>query len=436
MRQIVKNRRVMMRVAFVAACLVPTLAMLVISTVALARRSAAEATEQWKMVIEFQLGLSVDIERTEPATRGVTLHDVAIRHPESGALIARIRQVYIAQAGERGWIIECRYPELDADRFPHLWNMLKDRLTNRRGTADWSGTLTATNIAWRDGAQTATIPHVQCDMRHSIETSECSVEYYMEEQDPRTPSKLVVRRSRDLHRSGVTYDWETTSGPFPLRWLSQANPNLKRLGDKATFDGRVEVRSGPTGATSGNLEGSIHDIDLAELVSRPFPHHILRGGAELNFSSLTWEADRITNFHGELASDNGRISRSLLDAANHVGLEIPGRLRNHPLFGYRRLRLRFDGRGEQLDLNGDLDNGNVVLLGADDNQTPLLAATSAKADTGGLLRWMVPDSRHYVPATPQIGYLANLFQLPDVDPGERKSLPTPALNLGVPPDDE
>jgi hypothetical protein len=436
MPRIVKNRRVLMRIAFVVACILPTLSLLAISTVALARRSAAEANEHWRSALELQLGLSVEIERTERAALGVTLHDVAIRHPESKALIVRIRQVYIAQAAERGWIVECRYPELDADGFPDVWNILNDRLTNRRGITDWSGTLTATNIAWREGADIATIPQVQCNMRHSAQSSECRVEYFLEEQDPTAPSSLVISRDRESRDSSIRYDWETTSGPFPLRWLWQSNPGLKRLGSHAAFDGHAKIRRAISGTTDGSLEGEVQGVDLAELVSRPFPHHILRGRAQLVFNTLNWEANRVTDYSGNLSSDNGRVSRSLLDAAAHVGLEIPVRLTNLPLFGFRRLRLSFAGRGDTLELHGADMGGNVddvVVLGADDPDfTPLLVATGAEADTAGLLRWMVPHSTHLVPATPHVGYLANFFQLPTIDPGDRDSLQTPAVNLGPP----
>jgi hypothetical protein len=432
MSRIVQNRRAIIRIAFVLACIVPSLATVIISTVAFARRSADEAIEQWERDIEFQLGMSVDVARIESASDGLTLHDVSIRHPESNALIARIRQVYIVRVAERGWVVECRYPELDADRFPYIWEMLKDRLTNRRGTTDWSGTLTATNIAWRDGATIDTIPQVQCDMRHSEETSECRVAYFLEDQDPGEASTLMISRSRNILKPGVAFQWKTNSGPFPVRWLSASRPGLKRLGRDAVFNGQVDVQCGSDGTTSGSFEGSIERVNLAELVSRPFPHHVLRGLAKVDFSVLTWHDDRIATYRGKLSAINGTVSRSILNSASHVGLTAPVQLHD-PLFAYRQLRLGFDGQGDKIRLFGDEARRNAVVLGATTESAMLLVATGAEADTAGLLRWMVPDSKHLVPAAHQVGALSRLFQMPSADPSSRDPFPTPALHLGTRP---
>ncbi|HIF32735.1 MAG TPA: hypothetical protein EYQ75_13895 [Planctomycetaceae bacterium] len=449
-----RNQRRLVRGVFLFGCVLPTLVTLIATTVAHSRRSASEALEEWKSTIEFQLGVNVDVKSMQPATLGVLLNEVTLRHPETGATIAEIRQIYLARAAKRGWIVECRYPTIESEHFPHLWNMLTDHFTNRRGSVDWTGTFAATNITWNDGEQLHTLPQLQCAMRHDRSSSRCILTYSHEEQDATQPARLTMVRSRPMQTSSkdgmptTSYEW-TTSHPLPLHWLSSWMPELKRLGKEASFAGTMNVKVVEGEGSSGELIGSIRQVDLAELVSRAFPHHVVYGSCDVEFSRLLWQNNRMTAVDGKLTSRNGLVGRSqaeaasidgrpksryglvgrsLLEAASHVGLEIPAGVFKLPTYRFTKISLEFHGLDDSLRFG---DENDVVVVGGDENDTRLLVASGRGSDTAAFLRWLVPDTQHQVPATDQIGALTSFLQLPAVQP-QGTELHVPAVRLGSP----
>jgi hypothetical protein len=424
----------LVRSAFLFICAFPTLLVLMASTVAHTRRSTAEALEQWKSTIEFQLGLKVDVQSIEPAALGVVLNKVTLRHPETYETIAEIRQLFVAQAAERGWIVECRYPTIDAKQFPHLWSILNDHFSNRRGSLNWCGTLSATNIAWKDDEQLHTLPQLRCEMRHGTDSSQCTVSYCLEDQDPTAPAQLTIVRNRQPTAATPTtsYEWKTSSSPLPLRWLWSWMPELERLGKDAKFIGTVTVDTVEGAGSNGKLVGSLQQVDLAELVSRSFPHHVLQGSSDIEFSCLRWHDNRMTEIDGKLTARQGLVGRSLLEAASHVGLEIPAGVVKLSTYRFGRITLGFHGRDELLHFGDEAQNpGAAIVVGGDSKQTKLLVATDRESDTAALLRWLVPDSQHQIPATEQTGPLTNFLHLPPVRPQGLELYP-PAVRLGSP----
>jgi hypothetical protein len=434
-----QRRRNIARVLFVACCLCPTVGLSIASAVAHARRSAAESLVQWKDAIQFQLGLSVDVERVEPATHGVTLHNVQLRHPETDETVAHFRQIYVAQVAQRGWVVECRYPEIDAENFAVLWGVLEDRLTNRRGSEKWSGSLTATNIAWRNNDDVSTIPLLGCTVRHSLDSSHVKVEYHLENAQADTPAQLVIVRQRDdgENSAGTTYAWNTQGNPFPLSWLTSAFPQLERLGPAAEFEGTVTMQqqsdllSGTLNAptSDGELDGKISNLDLAELM-RPFPHHVLRGTAEMQFQNLVWRDGKLAEVEGQFVAQNGSVSLSVLLAARHLGLLPLTSLASEPTIAYRRFAFDFVGKADRLRLTSQTENQDVM-VGWKRDELAFLISRGKEIETTGILRWLVPDSTHLVPATEQVGWLASLIQLPETRPSDNSAVSTPAASLNA-----
>lgn len=404
--------------------------MMVCATVASARRSAAEQLAQWRERVSFELGLTVSADNVAVTSDGAVLQGVVIAHPETGKTLLKIRRLVVTQIGRRGWMVECYYPEVSAPQFDVVWQLLHDRLANRRGTRKWTGTLIASHLLWRQGDEISTVPHLECELQHAGEQSRCTLEYWLEDQSAEQPSRLSIVRHRETPAISTTYRWETASGPFPLRLLSASHPSLARLGPRAQFDGVLEFSHSAADALApadGKIEGRLLQVDLAELVTRNFPHHIARGEATIDFAEVRWRDGRLQHYEGVITSDSGSVSRSLLDAAHHVGMKVPVRLANFPVYGYRDLRLQFVGQADQLTLSSPLAD-DVVLTGADPARTQLLVAISEPADTASLARWLVPDSQHLLPATPAVGQLSNLFHLPALEPNTGP-LRTPSLSL-------
>jgi hypothetical protein len=155
---------------------------------------------------------------------------------------------------------------------------------------------------------------------------------------------------------------------------------------------------------------------LSTLITDVFAHHLLTGKATIDVRQARFENGRLIAAEGEVQSENGLVSRSLLDgAAEHLGWQIAEQVSEKSETRFRYVKLQFDFHLDEsgLTVHGKCGEPNVIMLG----ETGPLAWESGKLiPVTNFVRLLVPDSTHQVPATRQTAWLSNLLPVPSIAP--------------------
>ena len=218
-----------------------------------------------------------------------------------------------------------------------------------------------------------------------------------------TRCELTLTRDRKAEPVRTTLAFKTMEGlPLPARVLDPFFDSTGWLGPDARVDGGLTLRQDGSKDWEAEFQGTLLDIDLAELVGRRFPNHRLRGKARLAVASARW-AERPGQGYGWVASEGelsagpGMIGFGLLQA-----LSTEMKFRKGPKIGrvvssgqvdldFRALALKFAMTGDgEIRIRGGLGNefaDDVVMAGP---TAPLAYAPPGAANVRGLIKTLFP----------------------------------------------
>ena len=231
-------------------------------------------------------------------------------------------------------------------------------------------------------------------------------------------SDCSARRLREAQPPATEWQLNTAGQSLPCSLVGDVLPAVNRLGPDCEFRGTLRIA--PTaGGARGELAGTLEHVDFDALVTEQFPQQ-LSGEATVVIERAAMEQGRLVEIRGEIRAQKGAIGQSLLAAAQqHLGLQAGVELDDiapQAAITFDQLAVGFQFSGAWLSLMriAEPAGGGALLMNAG---SPLLAAPEGHAATGAsLLRTLVPDSQHQVPATRQTAALVRLLPLPDVLP--------------------
>jgi hypothetical protein len=214
---------------------------------------------------------------------------------------------------------------------------------------------------------------------------------------------------------------DTAEAPVSASLLACVAPGFDRLGAQATFTGMIGGRTdGETfvGAATGRLE----QVDLAAALPAGSPHTV-RGEATVELSELKWRGDRVALLAGRIDARDALVSPSLPAAAAeymrcpHERVMLRGGLDSghDKLIAVDRLNCRFRLDGEGLLLTGD--------AASEENSWPGCLATSGgrplafepgegPMPAGAWIQFLLGPSQSWLPATRQAVDIAERLPLP------------------------
>lgn len=414
-----RTQRILCRAGFVVFCLLPTVAVggWVVNARIIEGAASPVVEAQAKPIAEAELsrrlGLAVTLERIGFPQAGFTLLEgVTLADPETGQLIAFVPTLEMART-EAGLAIIATRPEIHADAWNALWEMLYERVLRERGERIAKTQFIARQVTFRSDrpGRSPTLTDVEVRLepgRTAIDFRVAGVEM---------PNVAQFQATRDRTVSPPTTRWELHTGEAALPCVLFADdvPWLRRLGDASCFNGSLWAEETVAG-WRGELTGRFTEIDLDRLVSDQFPHK-LGGAAEATFSRITFDQGRVREASGWLEAGPGAVSRGLLAAALETfQLRATDRLFEAvlPLSRYSRLAMGFQVDESGLRISGNCDPDGALLVLESHPDAKVLDHPTQVTPIVSLVRMLAPASEVQVSATQETNALLRVLPLPPI----------------------
>ncbi|MEX2185335.1 MAG: hypothetical protein WD875_01015 [Pirellulales bacterium] len=419
------TRRMICRIAFLALCVAPTVAVLAWAASANSSNRATEAEAELAAVLE----LAVSVDDVAYPRPGVAVYTgVVLSDGETRRVVAEIERLERMQTSE-GTTLVVPHAEVDAAQLDRLWNVVDRLLRVGRATqrAPLRLSIERLTLHGDDAGDSITLSRVGGQLVCDDEASRAGLRFSLPENQSSEPVQLVVRRSRDVDPLATRLELRTGGAPLPLAAARGVFPALKHLGDRAEFTGQLWASHSGGESWSGELAGRLRRVDMDALVARQFPHK-LSGEAEITLQRLAFADGRLSRLVGRFEAGPGVVGRTLIDAAvDALGMRAANGTKNTSTDGggdflkYERLAMTFDVDGEHAAIAGACpstaaeanasDTGALCVIR--DAFGPLLFGAERQPQPAlGLVRLLVPPSDLHVPATRETDWLLQRMPMP------------------------
>jgi hypothetical protein len=408
------TKRTLCRAAFAALCLGPTVA--VLGAAALVRHSSF--TRGHERAISAQLGLAAHISRASTPRPGVTLYEgFELADPETLQPLASLPFVEV-ETNDAAIIVRLPHPGvLNGARLDRLWRLARQSLALKRPEVTLR--LAAQNLTIHLAPGDQSVTDVNAQVTSSEAESRLSASFRHASSDPATSHAAVLTLvcPRQSPHAASAIEFATGSDFLPCSMAAGLWPSTASLGGASEFHG---VISGFIDDKSWRMRatGELKRIDLGLLVSSQFPHQ-LSGQGQLTLDHLSIENGRLASAAGVISAGPGRISPTLVAAAQqHLrfgpGDDLPQQQASD--LGYTKLKAAFAINSQGLMIRGELPgHAGVVLLG--ERQAELLREPTVLVQSAvNLVRALVPQSEVQVPATFETSALVNALPVPSIMP--------------------
>lgn len=412
-----RTRRQLGLLAFVMLCLVPTVIVLASGVVWRLPHQAGREADR----LSSLLGLQVSLQKVEYPRPGVIRYaGLELTDAETGKTVLRSSQLETQWHTATGkqerahpcLILTATDPQLEADGLAQVWRLVHEVLTCRADRAGIDVRLSSAQLTLRLDDSPLKLVDVRGSLDARSEGTMADVHFRLADSEKGEGVKLRIGRNRQTEPATTGFALQTGETPLPCLALATAFPLLKPLG-QSRFQGDLWGSEAP-GGWSGGLRGWFSDLDLERLLDGRSPQKIL-GAVQVAVEEGRFEHGRIEQLTGSMVGGQGKISRSLLEAAvTHLGLarspELPG---TEPLLPYEQLRLRFtlDSRGLTLRGQCQEDDSGVIFV---DRYGPLLGQTNWQSQpVVALVRTLVPSVGLESPVTKETDWLLRYLPLPE-----------------------
>jgi hypothetical protein len=414
-----RTRRRICLAAFVAICLLPALAILVVSGVRrtswYVRAEAARWSERW--------GVKISLDRIEYPRPGVARYlGLVLADPETGDEILRCRRleaiaaVSDRQGGRKELRLEATEPEVSGSHLGRVAKLIERLLAEPCGDFEAELRLTASSALVR----TADGPLVLADVQGKTELqpswTAAAVRFRLPGQEKGDPGLIRVVRNRQVSPPATGFELDSGGGALACRVLAAALPAMGQFGPRAWFRGNLWVNETPSG-WAGQLKGEFDAVDLATVLGDCLPRQ-LSGVAHVELESARFRQGRVEEICGMVQAGPGSITRSFCEAAGER-LRMPAAAlppeAGDPL-RYERFQAAFLLNAKGLWLQGRCGAPQSRVLVALDRDHPLLGEPREQPlPLAALAELLAPPGAAPVPLTRQTDWLLRRLPLPADD---------------------
>jgi hypothetical protein len=256
------------------------------------------------------------------------------------------------------------------------------------------------------------------------------VAYRLVEPGSAARCELMLNRDRGVNPVRMELVLKTLEGlPLPARVLDVFFETGDWLGPRAKVAGTLSLNQASGRDWEAEFQGSLFDVDLANLVGKRFPRHHLAGIARVVLQTAKWgerpgQGPGWREAKGEVAASQGSIGVDLLQAlAREMKFRLGSRVSRlesrKTETEFRSLGLAFDMQPSgEIHLTGALGSEfspDTVLVSA---TSPLVFAPRGTASVHGLIKTLFPvaDSQSgvMVPLTSESRLLLCLPLAPEI----------------------
>ncbi|GIW95242.1 MAG: hypothetical protein KatS3mg110_3283 [Pirellulaceae bacterium] len=378
------------------------------------------------------LQMAAAAQRMELCRDGVQFEQLALYQAGRKQPAAHVHRLRLARDAENQWTIEVDYPQLTSDMLAHGAVALCRQM--EQGQIPWQGNvhIRVKHATLNGGSRKFSFVHAAC--RFDANKTSPSLSIWCTPDGAPDDHTLEIQLTRDQNADfGLLKCTIDTRGRWFPVWLASAwLPHIAMMGNDCEFQGVIRSTIVSGGWQIESLTGSFRNVDLHRLVTEQFPHHMISGSAELRVENMRCVDGRLCECRGRLVVEKGVVSSSLLEAASrflHWELDKSQNLEDRVEF--RAMDVSFTLQGSNLIISGN-GKDSVILWRGD---APLARDDGSVVPVVNLIRVLVPQSVHQVPATRQTAALASILPVPDLVAEQSPNRPAPpAIRLGKLPD--
>ena len=416
-----RTRRQLGMLAFVVLCLVPTA---IVLAYGVAWRLPGQVGKEAGRLSSL-LGLKVALQGVEYPRPGVVRYaGLELTDAETQKTVLRCQRLeteWRAQTDKQGQARPCLVltatePHLEAEGLSQIWRLVHEVLTCRADRSGMDARLSAGQLALQLGENPLKLVDVCGSLDARTEGTLAEIGFRLAGCEQADGVKLRIGRNRQTQPATTGFALQTGPTPLPCSLLAAVFPMLEPMGP-SRFHGDLWASQTPEG-WDGGLRGSFSDVDLERLLDGRLPQKII-GTVQVVVDEGRFRHGRLEQLVGSMTGGQGKVSRSLLDAAVKQlrlvrGPEISGA---PPLLPYEQLRFRFalDSRGLMLRGECQEEDSGVIFV---DRYGPLLGQTDWQTQpVVALVRTLMPgvDSQSIV--TQETDWLLRYLPLPAGEPG-------------------
>jgi hypothetical protein len=393
------QRRTLVRVLFVAVCLLPVLG---IAAWALSLKLSGYRT-RWEESLSNLTGLRVVVENVHYPRPGIgRVEGLRGYDAETDAVVLTCRTLEVEESGDAQHL-QAAQLEIHADRAQRFFAAIERQLRREAPGSRTSTTFSANELTWIVGDESQTIVDFEVLSGPVDAGRQLLVNFRLPDTSPEHPVSIRVARGL-ANEPATTIEVDTGAVVLPCAMFAPLTSAAAALGPQARYTGRLRLRDLPDG-WDGVVTGDVVEADLDTLVSGRFPH-TLSGTAEFRIHRAEVERGKLLRLQLTVLAGPGQISRSLVSsAAFHLALGEP----NAPppsesIVPYERLAFDAVWNDGALAIKGRTAERPGAVLWSD-RTVYWRESANVRLTAANLLRAVLPDRELLVPAAAQTAAL-------------------------------
>lgn len=374
-----------------------------------------------------QLGLDVKLGGVEHRSPGSVVYNaLELADPDTGQTILRCRLLEVAQQQQVdpqeqprvALVLTASQPEVEAVSLDRIRQCVERMLARTAVGLEADVKLSAADLTLQSPTHSQTLTDVHGTIENRPERTCAELTFRLPDADAPEPARICVFRNRQVSPLAGGFELDTGGGEVPCDVLAWGLDDLKPLGPRCHFRGRIGANESPDG-WQGTVIGRLTGLDLGGLVSDHFPHK-LTGAAEVTVLSSRFARGRLEEGSALIVAEHGVIGRSLLSAAvERLGLVSASTpLPTEEIVPYQQLAFSATLDAHGLELRGRCDNAGTILC--DVGGRPLLGESLQQPTPPmALVRALAPQSLVEIPDGRQAKWLLDHLRqsaaIPDPD---------------------
>lgn len=388
-----------------------------------------------------QLGFVVKLEAVKYLRPGVVLYQgMELADPETGQTVFRSRCIEVAwqqRTDEQGrrrptLCVIASQPEVETARIDLAWRWMQRLLESQPGRGETNLEFSAGEVTLRAGDRSQTLTEVAGLMENLPGKTRAQLDFLpVGANTNETPASVCIERNRETSPPVNSFELSTDGNKLPCSLLAMVFGELKPLGGRCRFHGRIWANEGPDG-WDAKVAGHLVDLNLDSLVTERFQHR-LSGIGEATIESARFRRGRLEECNGQLVARGGVVSGSLLEAAVRCLRLVPGvgPFPSDDRIRYQELAMSFTLDASGLRLRGHCANSEPGTILSDGRNRLLGEPSPEPQPVAALVQTLVPRSVLQVPASRQTDWLLHHLPVPHVlsSPGVETVPPTARLRL-------
>ncbi len=373
-----------------------------------------------------QFGFKVRVGHVARNERLIRCQHLTLSDPNTGDEVAGAQQLHLARDSQSTWQGRIAYLNLQPRFLRHGTQALIEWFRRPRTPLPPSVEMMVEHATLYDPDAAYSLSRLDARL-HPAEGEPLLLSFFLDGYAMKHPAKIRLLRST-FDNGGLHVIVDTQGNWLPTRLAATWMPSVARLGKDCEFSGIMHLVLSSNTWHVEQLEGTWRNLDLYQWITEQFPHHLLTGLARLQLQNARWSEGRVEQCDGRFEVDKGIISRSLLLALEQqLDVRVDPKALQEDRLEFERLVTNFHLSHSRLTLRIPADEKAAIYQ---KNNIPVAWCKDRSVPAVNLIRVLVPDSIHQVPATRQTALLTRIFPIPDLATEKKDLRPSPpALRL-------